>query len=466
MGLAQQKTEVVNLSFESYLKDSVECFNAISTVNKEIERTRESFTNEIKIIKESFSIRSTEDEKTQDKKNFGVKIKEFFLKIWGFLVKVFRTISDIVISLIKSIMIFVQKKRLQMNSIFKLVEKAGGIKAFNTTSGDIIAKVISAEKSIKTLVSHDGKTPMNHGSLEAMFRSKILESFVNLKIEYNRNSENSVVALKAKLDELTKSAGDQATNRKLSILESAVNDLYKNGILFNEASTDKNSDAFFKPINVALNVNENNSTGTVYEGKIDELGNIISFGMNKKKYENITLKRYFSDCISGSSVDWPTFARCFHEYYEISEKVIGKNGYIKKLEKTLKEYSKKAKEDHKMISEMNKAILAEVNKYVDSETPEAKSKLSLFNRFTNIVSKVKRIKTHFIRLRQTVILNIMSMYSIENKAWWTLLKGGKAMGGNVEDETNTVTTNWKEGMTNDITTGGNFQFAKDITDVK
>ena len=155
MGLAQQNTEVVNLSFESYLKDSVECFNAISTVNKEIERTRESFTNEIKIIKESFSIRSTEDEKTQDKKNFGVKIKEFFLKIWGFLVKVFRTISDIVISLIKSIMIFVQKKRLQMNSIFKLVEKAGGIKAFNTTSGDIIAKVISAEKSIKTLVSHD-----------------------------------------------------------------------------------------------------------------------------------------------------------------------------------------------------------------------------------------------------------------------------------------------------------------------
>ena len=156
---------------------------------------------------------------------------------------------------------------------------------------------------------------MNHGSLEAMFRSKILESFVNLKIEYNRNSENSVAALKAKLDELTKSAGDQATNRKLSILESTVNDLYKNGILFNEASTDKNSDAFFKPINVALNVNENNSTGTVYKGKIDELGNIISFGMNKKKYENITLKRYFSDCISGSSVDWSAFARCFHEYY-------------------------------------------------------------------------------------------------------------------------------------------------------
>ena len=119
-----------------------------------------------------------------------------------------------------------------------------------------------------------------------------------------------------------------------------------------------------------------------------------------------------------------------------------------------------------MISEMNKAILAEVNKYVDSETPEAKSKLSLFNRFTNIVSKVKRIKTHFIRLRQKVILNIMSMYSIENKAWWTLLKGGKAMGSNIEDETNTVSTNWKEGVTNDITTGGNFQFAKDITDVE
>lgn len=432
----------VILSFESYLKSSVECFKTLTTINKEIEQTEESFIDEIKFIKHSFSIRSTEDEKTQDKKKFGTKIKEFFLKIWGFLVKVFHTIVDIIVSLLKSIIIFIQKKRVQNTSLFKIVENAGGIKAFDAATGKIIQKIISKNPNIKSVVIKNGTC--DHDLIYNMLTSSTLISFVNLPVQNNnRNSENSVAALKNRLNELITIAGDEANGRKLGILEIAVDELYRNGIFYNEVSQDSNSkDPFIQFIAVGDN---KELPELISNGKVDAIGNLIVFKESQKKYDKMTLTSYFKNCFNNGDINWSLLANYFHDYYTLSNKVIGKDGYIEKLEKCLKEYSKKAKDDHKLISEMNKAILSEIDKYIDSDAPEARSKISLFNRFTNVVLKVKRIKSHFVRLRQTVLLNIMSLYSIENKAWMTLLKKGKALSDDGDDTY--ISTDWNNGMT-------------------
>ena len=452
MELTQQKPKAdpeadsgnVILSFESYLKSSVECFKTLTAIDKEIEQTEESFIEEIKFIKHSFSIRSTEDEKTQDKKTFGIKIKEFFLKIWGFLVKVFRTIADIIVSLLKSIIIFIQKKRVQNTSLFKLVEKAGGIKAFNATTDQIIQKIFSNNPNIKSVVIKNGTC--NHDLIYNMLNSSTLISFVNLPVQNgNRNSENSIEALKNRLNELITIAGDEANGRKLGILEIAVDELYRNGIFYNEVSQDSTSkDPFIQSIAVGDN---KELPELISNGKVDAIGNLIVFKESQKKYDKIPLNSYFTRCFYDGNINYPLLANYFHEYYILSNKVIGKDGYIEKLEKCLKEYSKKARDDHKLISEMNKTILSEIDKYIDSDAPEARSKIALFNRFTNIVLKVKRIKSHFIRLRQTVLLNIMSLYSIENKAWMTLLKKGKALSDDADDSY--ISTDWNNGITND-----------------
>jgi len=432
----------VILSFESYLKSSVECFKTLTTINKEIEQTEESFIDEIKFIKHSFSIRSTEDEKIQDKKKFGTKIKEFFLKIWGFLVKVFHTIVDIIVSLLKSMIIFIQKKRVQNTSLFKLVENAGGIKVFNDTTGKIIQKIISKNPNIKSVVIKNGTC--DHKLIYNMLTSSILMSFIDLPVQNNnRNSENSITELKYRLNELISAAGDEANGRKLGILEIAVDELYRNGIFYNEVSQDSGSK---NPFIQSIVVGDNKELPElISNGKVDAIGNLIVFKESQKKYDKMTLTSYFKNCFNNGDINWSLLAKYFSDYYLLSHEVIGKDGYIEKLEKCLKEYSKKAKDDHKLISEMNKAILSEIDKYIDSDAPEARSKISLFNRFTNVVLKVKRIKSHFIRLRQTVLINIMSLYSIENKAWMTLLKKGKALSDDNVDAH--IETDWNNGIT-------------------
>lgn len=436
-------------TFGTYLNESLECFKQVCNMAKQLNHTQETFCEEIRFLKSTYRTRSTEDEKQQDKKTFGTKIKEFFLKIWGFFVRIFKAIGDIVVNLIKSIIIFVSKKRLQMNSIFKMFEKDGGLRGFNLKNGNVFEKTFT--KEIKTIAKGDTKDAYNHETIYQYLTTKHLQNFINTKIQYNnRNSPSNIENIKAMFKAIRENQLYPGQKEKDSLMntlmqaKTVVDSIYASAIISNEivppGGTISPGAIAQKAVQEIFAGKDLATKGELFiEGKVDSIANYLVFGQEKKTMDNIQLSIYF-----GTKDIGPKLEDNFKEYYELSNIVLGKNGYIEKIENTLKEYKKWAKEDHKSIVEMNNVIIKEINSYVDDESPEAKSKLWAYRNITDIVSRVRRIKSHFIRLRQQVLINIMTMYSIENKAWWVLSGRGKNFkdhineGDEIKDDTITL----------------------------
>lgn len=430
--MVASNTEYVHLSFEEFLNDSLECFSSITTTSKKLEQTRENFYENVAFLKKTYRMRSTEDEKVEDKKTFGTKIKEFFLKIWTFLVSIFSKIIELVVSLIKTVIIFIQKKRVQMNSIFKMFEKDGGLKGFNNTHSNILLNMITGGESVQTL--NIGNIEYDHSLIYRLLTRPNIEKFCSLKIKSSRTSAASLEYFKTVIDEATKlnpsnpKIIDDET-RKLGILKNAVDNLYASGILVNEAGP---ADGARAGAGITLYMVGSQLTldDIVRNGKVDEIAHMIVFGSPAVVREKMLIHNYFKGSTgSGNNLNYAKLDQYFQEYYEMSQKVVGKGGYIEKLETTLKEYKELAKKDHKLITEMSKTIIAEINKYLDQETPEAKSKISNYDTITKMILKIKNIKTHFIRLRQQVIIDLITLYSVENKAWWKLCDNGKYLKG-------------------------------------
>ncbi len=374
-------------------------------------------------------MRSTEDEKELDKKTFGTKIREFFIKAWTFIVSIFSKISDVVSYLIKTIIIFVQKKKVQMNSIFKLFEKNGGIKGFNETNKNLIINMLTNDKLMKTV--NIGNKNYIHRDVCNILSNKKLELFVNLKISADdRTKETSLEYIRNKIktesdDQLV--SDTHTTESKFKVIEDTIIKFYMNGVLLNSVSSVNKTGLNIESV---FGNNAQFAKEVFDTNKIDEIAHIFTYGIPERpKVGEVKLIEYFDGSVGASdnkNVNFEKLSEFFTEYYNMSKKLFdSKDGYISKIETTLKLYKEITKKDQKLISEMNKSIIAEVNKYIDDETPEARAKISLFHRITKIVMKIKDIKSHFIRLRQQVIINIMNLYSIENKAWWALVGNGK-----------------------------------------
>ena len=427
--MVASNTEYVHLSFEEFLNDSLECFSSITTTSKKLDQTRESFYENIAFLKKSYRMRSTEDEKLEDKKTFGTKIKDFFIKTWTFLVSIFSKIIEVVLSLIKTIIIFVQKKKVQMNSIFKLFQKDGGIKGFNNTNSNIIRNMLTSNVVLKTFTLD--KVSYKHIKICEVLISSRLKKFAELKISPNdRTSVSSLSYIKSQIDKETKDqlkpGNSHSVESKFKIIEDTINKFYMNGILLNSATDSKDGTFVLK----LFSNNTMNAEDAFSTGNIDKIAHAFVYGVEKKpEIGETNLLEYFG-CHVGDGANrdenFKILEQAFNDYYNVSKKLFDtKDGYISKIEATLKTYKEISRNDHKLISEMNKNIIAEINKYLDDETPEAKSKISLFHRITKIVMKIKDIKSHFIRLRQQIIIDVMNLYSIENKAWWTLAGNGK-----------------------------------------
>lgn len=416
-------SKYVRLSFEDYLGESVECFKSIAAANQKLEETRESFYENINFLKRSYSMRSTEDGKEQDKKKFGTKVKEFIIKAWSLIVSVFNKIVEIVVYLIKSIIIFVQKKLVQFNSIYKIFQKHGNIRGFNNANGNIIVEMLTSSTHIKTIANNNVafshraiiRSLLNNTDLEKIVKQKLTENSRNTatSIQYIRDS----IQLKKSMVTPQELASEE---RKLGIIEEAVDELYRNGVYANMSGLSR-----------AIQF-DNLKNGSA--PKIDNVAHQIVIGIPDKKYQTVNLFDYFKGSISmgdaqNKNVNWSYLETAFEEYYKTSELVlgnsVGKKGYVQLLEANLKEYKEMAKRDKKLIDAMNKDIILEINKIMDVDTPESKSKFSRINKITNIITKVKNIKTHYIRFRQQIIIDILSLYSIENKAWWLLVNKGK-----------------------------------------
>ena len=151
----------------------------------------------MKLQKEQYATMSSEDNegKASLKENFIKNIKTMFLKIWEFIVDVFSKLCEIVISLIKSLIIFIQKKRIQSANIIKSINEKG-IVGYNVNNGKIFEKILSDDLvSINSItdLTDPNSFVANHIGIFSKLTSKNLKTFVELPILV-KNNESIFIA--------------------------------------------------------------------------------------------------------------------------------------------------------------------------------------------------------------------------------------------------------------------------------
>ena len=181
----------VSLSYDSYLETAEKAFKNVKTTEVLILNEYDAFTTTMKLQKEQYATMSSEDNegKASLKENFIKNIKTMFLKIWEFIVDVFSKLCEIVISLIKSLIIFIQKKRIQSANIIKSINEKG-IVGYNVNNGKIFEKILSDDLvSINSItdLTDPNSFVANHIGIFSKLTSKNLKTFVELPILVKNN---------------------------------------------------------------------------------------------------------------------------------------------------------------------------------------------------------------------------------------------------------------------------------------
>ena len=410
----------VSLSYDSYLETAEKAFKNVKTTEVLILNEYDAFTTTMKLQKEQYATMSSEDNegKASLKENFIKNIKTMFLKIWEFIVDVFSKLCEIVISLIKSLIIFIQKKRIQSANIIKSINEKG-IVGYKVNNGKIFEKILSDDLvSINSItdLTDPNSFVANHIGIFSKLTSKNLKTFVELPILVKNNESifNVDSLNKYLLTEVNKD--DESVEEKINVLEEASKSFYAYAVFGNEVDPKhnkyKNTDLFMQVAPYLLSKD------------INSAAHDIVMGITKPKQSKISIAEYFQvdNKISNPNSVFKILSNSFRQYTDLTNLILGNNGYLSKLEDILKRYKERAKEDQSNIKAMQKYI-TKVVEDMNSETYNEKIS-HRYNRFTNIIMNVKNAKTHFIRLRQCVIIDILTLFSIENKAWVTLTGKG------------------------------------------
>ena len=410
---ANDMKNIVNLSFESYLQDSIDAFKALRSKDLEIERSGESVDEEIRVIKAQYNQMSHESAEAGElKASFSSKVKNFFIKVWATICDIFYKFAEIVVNLIKSLIIFIQKKRLQATSIINLM-KDKGINGLTADGRDIYELIKQNGYNIKTFNLGGENLPKSDGAkfnnIHARLNNVDLKQFVKSAIILkNKDSIFNIESLE-KYFKQDLIGNENPDEQKLANLELAVNYLYSQAVFYGEVSPNHKKESDLLAKHKALLDNR----------EISKVAHSLTYGAPSVNFVNMPLDEFFAVTTDDRQTK---FNKAWLYYCQDTKLVLDKGGYIDTLEEVLKRYKEIAKADAqniKAINEYIKAQLANLNGSEDEAKVEGKVK-----RFTNLVLNVKNIKNHFIRLRQTVILDVITLYSMENRAWY--LATGKA----------------------------------------
>lgn len=426
MSTATRESEFVHLSFEEYALEAKKDFDEIQRLNKVLIKNDRSFENDIRMIKDAYANRSMEDNGADQKVAFGVRIKEFFLKLWKTICLIFERIAALVVNLIKSVIIYLKKKKLQSNLIFQKVESAGGVKAYNFRNDDIIGKAFKKNATIKTIEpkKSKGDKPASmvgtHDYIIGTLNSKLLKAFMDIKV--NADTTKSMYDFERLKEELV-DRNRQTTQDKHNILtnlEETIDDWYARAIFFNEPDPTKHmNNMFVKLFNMSTSSGFINGRD-LQERQIAPIAHYIATGSRFYSLGNMPISNYFGLSGSDMSKDIHKLAIYFEEYYNISQLIVGNGGYIERLEATLKAYNASAKRDVKSVKYLRDSIISYIEgqmAYGEPTDKSASKTFDYFNRISNIVQKIKLMKAHFIQLRQIILMDIIQLYNVENTAW-------------------------------------------------
>lgn len=411
---------IANLSFESYLQDSINAFKDLKSKDLEIERSGESLEDEIKLMKSQYQKLSRESvEATEIKEGFSTKVKNFFIKVWAMICDIFYKFAEIIVSLIKSLIIFIQKKRIQATSIINMM-KDKGVLGLTADGRDIYEVIQQNGYKIKTFDrggANVNKTDYAkfmdvHDQLNNVVLKQFVKSAIILK---NKDSIFNIESLK-KYFQQDLIGTDNPDEQKLANLELAVNYLYSQAVFYGEVSPNHKKDTDLMARYKALLDNR----------EINKVAHMMTYEQPSARFGDIALEDFFDVSVDDRQTK---FRQAWLAFCMDTKLVLDKGGYIDTLEEVLKRYKDIAKVDAQNIKEINDYIKSQLTNVTGTEDAKVEGKVK---RFTNLMLNVKNIKNHFIRLRQTVILDVITLYSMENRAWY--LATGKADLVNATDD--------------------------------
>lgn len=412
------KKAIATLSFEKYLADSVESFKTISQSNETILQADKDLESSLKLIKNTYKSMSKESVEVEETKiKFSDKIKNWFIKVWTVIVDIFNKLTEVVLQLVKALIIFIQKKRIQATSLINIL-KDNGIRGLNVNGKTIYEHLKEHEYEIKVpdfsgmanIIGRGGKIFYHNLVKNTLTTNHYLNEFVKSPIiAKNKDSIFNTESLK-KYFEQDLINKDDIDEQKMNNLEISVDYLYGQAVFFGEVSPNhaKTTSMLskFKPL--------------LDEKRITEIAHMITLGVEKPVYKTMPLTEYFG-------CDWTNnekiFKQAWTDYITETKMVLDPGGYISTIEETLKRYKDIAANDSKNIKMIKDFIVKQLDNIGVNGSDDDQKLQYKIKRFTKLILGVKNIKNHFIRLRQTIILDLITLYSVENRAWY--LASGK-----------------------------------------
>jgi len=466
--IRNKNSDSVILDYTSYFADAYKCMKSIEVMNAGVYEQLRS-VNKLQAIYKNNMIHSREDE-TEDllakNKSFGSKVKMFFAKIWAAIVSVFQRIVLTVVSLIKTLIIYIQKKRLSNQVVIKkckdVLAKIGANNA-NAALNELFVSLAKTKVRVFDIDPDNRHETADYLTVHNAINNPSLKTFIKWNAEYDGNQksifnlENLEQAtnynvyfrhkFESDLDKIGTFEGCFDKNDLFMRFEIDVNSLATQAILGLHLK-DKTSGASFSGVTDTFNAmiygnaingkNDNDAYIDLSEsGNIKKFANYITYGTesDKAKYTSIPIREYLDlGDENGPDANRPyilnTIVQAVKMYENDFALVCGKSGYLESIESAITKFKNIAAKDaaiSKKIKDFVDSTLKSIeagiveqnhiktltdpnNGYYDNKFYVLQGELK---RFTRIIAKINTVKAKFIALRQYVIGNIISMLSSE-----------------------------------------------------
>ena len=456
MEAVSNNQEVVKLDFVEYLSKSFEYMHSCEKLQNDILAEDNKLCTALNILKKQYA-EARENTTTIEVKSpnkmkgeFTKKIKTFFVKVWAAIVSLFEKIVLIVQTLIKSIIIFIQKKRISFSILDKhcdnLINEINSSIAGNNPSFYKNMVIKLKNKKISSFDTENQKFIANFDVVHKQLNGEELKNFINNNNNFffnknekrnsffNTNLLKEVVTydINLKLDcynddfeKMTNQKIDITFDDKLKHIEDEINALTTQAILSTEIGDDTNGRSMVGYTTTWIDKADVYSYNLAETNKIKLIANSLIYGITSEsiKYTSVNAFEFFGfiekDFIQNKDFVKQKFFDIIKQCKDDFKLVYGTNGYIEIINKILKAYNEIAKNDSKNIKDI-KNYINEQMKLLQDEN-ENNIFTGRLKRFTNIVSKVNNVKNKFVLFRQLILSNIMKLITIEENALKVLI---------------------------------------------
>ena len=440
----ETRNRILSLSYEKFFQDSVNNETEVTNLNKSIENLYKDYNSVAKVLKEKFRTYSFESGETSGtvKNKFFANVKNFFVKIWTIIVTIFEKIVVIIQSLIKSLILYIKKHMILKNSLYTKLKKEDNSLSFTNPSEAMrkhVCKMLNEKISVNTIDIKGEKLAtfddlfgcLKNHDLMIFMKSKIIVD--NKKSSLNTENLKNLLSIIQTID----GAGNQFTgDSKLSQMSESVTNFSAQSVLYGEVDSESRLTSIYGE----ANSNDATLIDLLSNGNVKAAANTLVFGNTDIGRGSMSVNEFMGLSalgITGYNDSNVTSALSSLRYdlskYELAANlVIGKGGYLEIITEVLKRYSVAANNDKKNIKTIKDSILKTLDT-IDNDSESGQKVTNRCKRFTNMVVRVQKIKNDFIYLRQCVLGNVLTAFSVMDKALSSVLIPSNINGTIIDD---------------------------------